>query len=554
MKKFLFLFICLMFVLQLPAQSDGFRYQTVIFINGTPYANQTVDLMLSIKDAYNNIEYSENHTVTTDSQGRVDVIVGNGTLLQGDFNNIDWTLGDYYLDVSVSYDGGLFYEPYGYTELKFVPYTKYTVKGGSMQELNNFPEVDVDYANGTLFILSDNTQNSGEFNTAVGQNALKNNTTGEKNTAFGYGALTNNTTGNENTAFGYQAMLFNRTGNQNTVAGISALLSSINTSFNTVAGDFALNQLNTGDYNTVIGSEAMEQTTKASYNTVLGFQTGQNVDSVHHNVFVSGDSYSNVSYSTVVGGAFSSGNNNTMIGYFIGFDNTENNTVIGFQANNRVYGLNNTSIGYRSGKISTYGVTYNNVTFLNSDEDPGGDNRVIIGNSSVTSIGGHANWTNVSDGRFKTGISNALPGLELIRKLRPVTYRLDFDAFRKFRQTSDSIYDRVSYKKKAQELQIGFIAQEVERAANELDFDFHAVDKPENPETGRYGLRYAEFVPVLVKALQQLQQTNRRLRDKHNEQLQTIRRLEKAVQVLEQQIELLEQQDAESISGNPSNN
>jgi hypothetical protein len=50
----------------------------------------------------------------------------------------------------------------------------------------------------------------------------------------------------------------------------------------------------------------------------------------------------------------------------------------------------------------------------------------------------------------------------------------------------------------------GFLAQEVEKAAGAINYKFSGVDKPTNAET-MYGLRYAEFVPVLVKALQEQQ-------------------------------------------------
>ena len=50
----------------------------------------------------------------------------------------------------------------------------------------------------------------------------------------------------------------------------------------------------------------------------------------------------------------------------------------------------------------------------------------------------------------------------------------------------------------------GFIAQEVEKAANELGYDFSGVDKPKN-KNDYYGLRYAEFVVPLVKAMQEQQ-------------------------------------------------
>ena len=53
----------------------------------------------------------------------------------------------------------------------------------------------------------------------------------------------------------------------------------------------------------------------------------------------------------------------------------------------------------------------------------------------------------------------------------------------------------------------GFIAQEVEKAALGLGFDFSGVEAPKN-EKSFYGLRYAEFVVPLVKAVQELKAEN----------------------------------------------
>jgi len=75
------------------------------------------------------------------------------------------------------------------------------------------------------------------------------------------------------------------------------------------------------------------------------------------------------------------------------------------------------------------------------------------------------------------------------------------------------------------ELQIGFIAQEVKQAARELNVDFHAADKPRNP-SGHSGLRYAEFVPVLVKALQQQDAVIRSFRWQAENQQRQIRELQ----------------------------
>ena len=53
----------------------------------------------------------------------------------------------------------------------------------------------------------------------------------------------------------------------------------------------------------------------------------------------------------------------------------------------------------------------------------------------------------------------------------------------------------------------GFLAQEVETAARESQYDFSGVSSPTSPD-GLYSLRYADFVMPLVKAVQELSQTN----------------------------------------------
>jgi hypothetical protein len=51
----------------------------------------------------------------------------------------------------------------------------------------------------------------------------------------------------------------------------------------------------------------------------------------------------------------------------------------------------------------------------------------------------------------------------------------------------------------------GFIAQEVEQAAKELNYDFDGIYKPQN-DKDTYGLGYQQFVVPLVKAVQEQQQ------------------------------------------------
>ena len=63
----------------------------------------------------------------------------------------------------------------------------------------------------------------GNGNTAMGSDALLNNSTGDGNTASGDSALNSNTTGSNNTASGIAALQSNTTGVNNTASGAYAL-------------------------------------------------------------------------------------------------------------------------------------------------------------------------------------------------------------------------------------------------------------------------------------------------------------------------------------------
>ena len=70
-------------------------------------------------------------------------------------------------------------------------------------------------------------------------------------------------------------------------------------------------------------------------------------------------------------------------------------------------------------------------------------NQVRIGNASVTSIGGYANWTNISDGRVKKNVQENVAGLSFINRLKAVTYNLDIAAIDKRLQTENKNEDDI---------------------------------------------------------------------------------------------------------------
>lgn len=201
-------------------------------------------------------------------------------------------------------------------------------------------------------------------------------------------------------------------------------------------------------------------------------------------------------------GTFAADDYNVFIGSNAGYDTRgDYNVVVGAFANT-LQGLNNS-------------------TALGSSADVTASNQVRIGNAAVSSIGGYAGWTNLSDGRFKSDVKEDVPGLDFITKLRPVTYHLDMDNIAKFLNRPDSLRLKDAEAAKGAMLQTGFVAQEVEEAAREAGYDFSGVDRPKS-ENDFYGLRYAEFTVPLVKAVQELSAQNIELKKTVEEQQKQI--------------------------------
>ena len=69
------------------------------------------------------------------------------------------------------------------------------------------------------------------------------------------------------------------------------------------------------------------------------------------------------------------------------------------------------------------------------------------------------------------------------------------------------------FSKKEKKLYTGFVAQEVEQAAKDAGYNFSGLDKPKN-ENDFYGLRYADFVVPMVKAIQEQQKLIEKLTKK----------------------------------------
>jgi len=190
---------------------------------------------------------------------------------------------------------------------------------------------------------------------------------------------------------------------------------------------------------------------------------------------------------------------------------------------NNTTGSYNTAAGYNTGPNAG---NLDNTTCIGIDATATATDMVRIGNVFVKSIGGFADWTNISDSRFKENVREDIPGLSFIKQLRPVSYQLNREKINEFtgvtaRQDEMRKQDpalKCMTGEKYSQVTTGFIAQEVEAAAQSVGFNFSGVDAPKN-ETDYYGLRYAEFVVPLVKAVQE-QQKQLEARDARIDSLQ----------------------------------
>jgi hypothetical protein len=96
-------------------------------ISGAPLVSTAIGLRLSIHDGSptGTVVYKESQTPTTNTFGLYTVSVGNGTVLTGTFNTINWGSGDKYLEVEIDPAGGTSYTSAGTNQLLSVPYAMY---------------------------------------------------------------------------------------------------------------------------------------------------------------------------------------------------------------------------------------------------------------------------------------------------------------------------------------------------------------------------------------------------------------------------------------------
>ena len=265
-------------------------------------------------------------------------------------------------------------------------------------------------------------------------------------------------------------------------------------------GSYAGDSITTGDKNVAIGYEALSSANSGVTNLIgIGYQAGLSASagsSIHIGA-ESGKSNSGngrIDIGLKTGYSNTSGSWNLNVGYFAAYTNTtgSENTVIGTEAGYNNTGTGNTFLGYQAGYNQTTG---SNNTVIGHDAEPSAvtvSDEITLGDASIATLRCQVtSITALSDKRDKENIQPSTYGLDLVNKLKPVTY--DWN-------TRDGA--KVGVK------DLGFIAQDLQEIDNEnlkLVYD-------SNPE--KLEASYGRLIPVLVKAIQDLSAKVKELENK----------------------------------------
>lgn len=109
--------------------------------SGTPIANSVISLRLSIWQGPlpGSMVYSEKHTPMTNAYGLFHLMIGDGTVLSGNFAAINWAIGDYWVQTEIDPSGGNAFVDMGMSKLATVPFAFYAAAspgGGGLWQSN----------------------------------------------------------------------------------------------------------------------------------------------------------------------------------------------------------------------------------------------------------------------------------------------------------------------------------------------------------------------------------------------------------------------------------
>ncbi len=148
MKIIKFIFFLFIFI-NLSAQSpQSMTFQSIVRdAQNVLISNNSVGIQITIIQGSPTGPhvYMETHQSNTNANGLCTIEIGTGNILSGQFDNIDWGNGPYYLRTEIDPDGGTLYTIQGTNKLLSVPYSLYSKNSESAVNVVNDQVNDADH-------------------------------------------------------------------------------------------------------------------------------------------------------------------------------------------------------------------------------------------------------------------------------------------------------------------------------------------------------------------------------------------------------------------------
>lgn len=172
---------------------NGINYKALIKdTNGNVIANTPIQIQFTIVQGLTDV-YTETHSPTTDNNGIIIVNIGEGTIINGIFNDINWREDDHFLNVQIDTGNGLV--DLGTTQFMNVPYAKHAETANIANNVNGLEAINEGNGIGWRLIGKDSDNYGNIGNSAVDLSNSLSNT--QDFGAIGYGGFA---TGIETTA------------------------------------------------------------------------------------------------------------------------------------------------------------------------------------------------------------------------------------------------------------------------------------------------------------------------------------------------------------------
>ena len=315
------------------------------------------------------------------------------------------------------------------------------------------------------YFCANNVQQNCENVVAIGKDAFRYGTH--------YPATANSATGDD-IAIGYRALM----------------QSSAPTGNNVAIGMEAGKDITRGTRNIGIGYKAATGLNWGNDNVALGSQAGHALMGAYGNVAIGTSALLRVTESTWPPGDAAGNTYNVGIGYQAG------NLLVSGKRNVIVGAINNTANTSDNDCI----ILGNNVTGTGS-----GNFTFGTGSSDSNIANGATSITAPSDARYKEEIKDATAGLSFIKDLRPVTFKWKKE--KDIPTTQKAYVEGSETRVMNNKTNHGFIAQEVKAVIDSHSEIKNGFDMWQEDEAdGRQRIGPSALIPILVKAIQELEE------------------------------------------------